>query len=223
MAVAFHGAVPTQVELAGLPAISNASILAMVLGDRVARRGWQFKEAGSSVAAHRPEWPAQLCVLVREAEEDAAAMLGLAIEFGSMPLRGERFRDVFNSEREELLRGYGRFNVLQLTHDGSWMRPAGDRSFMHGMTDGISRKTRLAVFDRTTADEPNSLAEHFAEDSNRLVETGNEIASLLQRLYQRTVLSRPADDAHLPDLVRPSLATLAPTADADTSSYPWRR
>ena len=218
------GQVAIQTALAADPTtFSNASILVMVLGDRLARRGWQFKESGSGVTAHRPEWPTQLCVLVREAEVDAPAMMGLAIDFGSMPLRGERFRDIFNSEREELLRGYGRFNVLQLTHDGAWLRPQGDRSFMHGMTDGISRKTSLAIFDRTSPDAPGSLAEQFAEDSNRIVETGSEMAGELQRLYQRTVLSRPVEDIHLPDLVRPSIATLQPTADAESGSYPWRR
>lgn len=222
--VPLYGAMAITAELdSPLATFSNASILAMVLRERLARRGWQFKESGTRVTAHRPEWPTQLCVLVREAEVDAPAMMGLAIEFGSMPLRGERFRDVFNVDREELLRGYGRFNVLQLTHAGSWLRPASDRSFMHGMTDGISRKTQLAVFDRTAEDSPGSLAEQFAEDSNRIVETGAEIAGLLQRLYQRTVLSQPVEDVHLPDLVRPSLVALVSIADADTTSYPWRR
>jgi hypothetical protein len=204
-------------------ALNNASLLAMVLGDRLARRGWQVRESGSSVTAHRPDWPTQLSVLAREAEADGPAMLGLAVELGSMPLRGERFRDIFNSDREELLRSYGRFSVLQLAYDGSWLRPQSDRSFMNGMTDGISRKAQLAVFDRTAAEGEGSLADRFAADSNRMVETGSEIASLLQRLYQRTVLSKPLGDAHLPEILRPSFATLAPTADADTDSYPWRR
>ena len=218
------GAMAISSELEALPTtFSNASLLVMVLGDRLARRGWQFREAGASVTAHRPEWPTQLCVLVREAEVGTSAMMGLAIDFGSMPLRGERFRDIFNSDREELLRGYGRFNLLQLTHDGTWLKPASDRSFLHGMTDGISRKTQLAVLDRAVADQPQSLAERLAEDSNRIVETGSEIAGLLQRLYQRTVLSRPVEDVDLPDVLRPSLVTLAPTADAASDSYPWRR
>ena len=220
----YMGHMAIQTELATAPApFSNASILVMVLADRLARRGWQFKESGASVTAHRPEWPTQLCVLVREAEVETPAMMGLAIEFGSMPLRGERFRDIFNSEREELMRGYGRFNVLQLTYDGAWLRPQGDRSFLHGMTDGVSRKASLVIFDRTSAEEPGSLAEQFAADSNRMVETGAQLAGELQRLYQRTVLSKPAEDIHLPDLVRPSLVTLAPTAGADSDSYPWRR
>ncbi|MFN2463073.1 MAG: hypothetical protein ABR573_04115 [Candidatus Dormibacteria bacterium] len=214
-----------DIEFAVRPAtFSNASLLALVLGDRLARRGWQFREAGASVTAHRPEWPAQLCVLVREAEEDAPAMMGLAMDLSAMPLRGERFRDVFNSDREQLMRGYGRCNVLQLTHQGSWLRPQSDRAFLHGMTDGISRRTSLAVFDRASVDEPGSLAERMAADSNRIVETGAELAGTLQRLYQRTVLSQPVvDDSRLPDIVRPSIAVLAPTADTVGGDYPWRR
>ncbi|GAC1333116.1 MAG: hypothetical protein NVSMB17_13130 [Candidatus Dormibacteria bacterium] len=201
-----------DIEFAAPPStFSNASLLAIVLGDRVARRGWAFKEAGSCVTAHRPEWPTQLFVLVREAEDDAPPMLGLAIEFGAMPLLGERFRDVFNGDREEILRGYGRFQLLQLTHEGAWLRPTSDHAFMHGMANGISRKARLAVFDRTLPGEPGSLAEHFARDSNRMVETGAEVARELQRLYQRTVLSKAVEGVGLPDLVRPSLVLLAPS------------
>lgn len=201
---------------------SNASLLGLALGDRVARRGWTFRVAGSSVTAHRPEWPTQLCVLVREAEEDTAAMLGVAIDFASMPLRGERFRDVFNNEREALLRGYGPFTLLQQTSAGTWLRAVSGQAFLHGMTAGVSRKAQLAIFDRVAA-AAGSLADLFAEDSNRLVETGSHLASELQRLYQRTVLSRPAADSGLPDVVRPSTAMLPPTTDADTDSYPWRR
>jgi hypothetical protein len=171
--------------------------------------------------AHRPEWPGQLCVLVREPAQDAPAMLGLALEFSSMPLRGERFRDIFNSDIEELFRSYGNFRVLQQAADGSWLRPMSHRTFLHGMADGISRKTHLAVFDRTS-DDTASLVEAFATDSNRFVETGASIAALLQRLYQRTVLSVPVAAEDLPDVVRPSMAMLPLTADSD-SPYPWRR
>jgi hypothetical protein len=201
--------------------LNNASLLAMVLAERLARRGWHFRVAGSSVMANRPEWPTQLSVLVRETEEDARAMFGLAIELGTMPLRGERFRDIFNSDREELLRGHGDFKLLQLTGDDTWLKPVSGRAFLYGMTDGLSRKTHLAVFDRVD-DEGDSLAERFAADSNRLVETGGAIASLLQRLYQRTVLSAAAAEVDLPGLVRPSIALLPLTAGAEPS-YPWRR
>jgi hypothetical protein len=200
---------------------SNASVLAMVLADRLARRGWHLRESGNSVMASRPEWPTQLTVLVREAEDDAPAMFGLAIDLSTMPLRGERFRDVFNSEREEILRGHGNFRLLQLTGDDTWLKPVSGRAFLHGMTDGISRRTRMAVFERND-NEMGSLADRFAEDSNRLVETGAEIAGLLQRLYQRTVLSAPPLEAELPEVVRPSLGMLPLTSDGEPS-YPWRR
>jgi len=209
----YMGAMAIDVELASPPStFSNASLLAIVLGERLARRGWTFREGETCVTAHRPEWPAQLCVLARKAEDDAPAMLGLAIEFGSMPLGGERFRDVFNGDREEILRGYGRFQLRQLTHDGGWLGPVSDRAFMHGMTDGVSRRAKLAVFDRLTPGESGSLAEQFAADSNRMVETGAEVARDLQRLYQRTVLSKVVEGVSLPDLVSPSLAPLAPSA-----------
>ena len=188
----------------------------------MARRGWTFHDSGSSVTGHRPEWPTQLCVLVREAEEGAPAMIGLAIEFSSMPLHGERFRDIFNSEREELLRSYGHFRLLQQNADGAWLKPVSDRSFLQGMVDGISRKAHLAVLDRNT-DDPADLADTFAADSNRFVETAAPVASLLQRLYQRTVLSTPVTGADLPDIVRPSVAMLPLTADSSDAPYPWRR
>lgn len=202
--------------------VGHSSPLSALLAERLGRRGWTFRAAGASVTAHRPEWPAQLCVLVRLAESATPAMLGLAIEFSSMPLRGERFRDVFNSEREELFRGYGNFRMLQQAADGTWLRPVSHRSFLQGMVDGISRKTHLAVFDRNTDDDAD-MAEMFATDSNRFIETGTPIAGLLQRLYQRTVLSTPVAGVELPDVVRPSVAMLPLTADASDAPYPWRR
>jgi hypothetical protein len=201
--------------------IIDASDLALSVGERMARRGWQFVDLGTSVRAHRPDWPTQLTVLLSEAREDSPAIFGLAIDLSTMPLRGERFRDIFDSEREQLLRGYGNFHLIQLTGDDTWLKPISERAFLHGISDGMSRKTRLAVFDRTN-DAAESLEDRFAADSNRLVESGGEIASLLQRIYQRTVLSAPVAEANLPDLVRPSLALLPKASEAEPS-YPWRR
>ncbi|MFN2465962.1 MAG: hypothetical protein ABR598_06825 [Candidatus Dormibacteria bacterium] len=191
------------------------------IAERVARRGWSFTASASSVLASRPEWPTQLNVLTREARDDAPMIFGLAIDLSTMPLHGERFRDIFNSEREELLRGLGNFRLLQLTADDTWLQPLSGRAFLHGMTNGLSRKTRLAVFDRSEEGGAD-LPERFAEDSNRLVETGGEIATLLQRLYQRTVLSSPSAGVQLPEVVRPSLGMLPMTSDGE-GSYPWRR
>ncbi|MGI8607706.1 MAG: hypothetical protein ACR2MY_00550 [Candidatus Dormibacteria bacterium] len=212
------------IDLATSPTrrVDSDSTLNHALRERLVHRGWSFRTAGASVTAHRPEWPGQLCVLVRAAEEETPVMLGLAVEFSSMPLRGERFRDVFNSEREELLRSYGNFRLLQQSGDGSWVKPLSHRSFLHGMVDGISRKTHLAVFDRSS-DDRGDLAEAFAADSNRFVETGSPIGAVLQRLYQRTVLSVPVTDVGLPDVVRPSIGVFPLTAGSSDSPYPWRR
>jgi hypothetical protein len=188
---------------------------------RVSRRGWQFRQSGAGIIVQRPEWPTQLTVRARESDEGSPSLLGLAIDLGTMPLHGERFRDIFNSEREGLLSGYGNFRVQQLTGEGAWMRPLSGRSFLHGMSDGISRKARLAVLDRSE-DSDGSIVERFAADSNRLTETGAEIAAVLQRIYQRTVLTSPVAEADLPDLVRPSLVMLPVASDAQPS-YPWRR
>ena len=201
--------------------VRGTALLAAALRERMARRGWTFRESASSITAHRPDWPAQLCVLVREAEQATPAMLGLAIELSNMPLRGERFRDIFNIDREEILRTYGNFRLLQQCGDGAWLNPVGHRSFMQGMVDGISRATHLAVLDRL-GDAAPGLATTFATDANRFIETASPIASLLQRLYQRTVLSAAVAGADLPDVVRPSLAISRLITDSD-SPYPWRR
>ena len=201
--------------------VTVPSALPGTLRNRMAHRGWTFREAGASVTARRPEWPMQLCVLVRVAGDQTPAMLGLAVDFGRMPLRGERFRDIFNSDREELLRSYGNFRLLQQGGDGGWLKPLSHRSFLHGMVDGISRKTYLAVFDRNS-DDSADLAESFATDANRFVETAAPIASLLQRMYQRTVLSAPPADIDLPQMVRPSVAMVPLAPDPSDAPYPWR-
>lgn len=200
---------------------TDTAPLAAALGDRVGHRGWTFRESGSSVTAHRPDWPAQLSVVVHGTEGLTPAMLGLAIEFNTMPLRGERFRDIFNSEREEILRAYGNFRVLQQSGDGGWLNPVGHRAFLQGVVEGIGRATRLAVLDRLNDDAANMVAA-FAADSNRFIETASPIASLLQRLYQRTVLGAPVAVLALPDLVMPSIP-MAPLSTDSDSPYPWRR
>lgn len=204
----------------GTAALASPTLLVAV-NARISRRGWQFRACGAGVIAHRPEWPAQLSVRAREAEKGSPALLGLAIDLGTMPLRGERFRDIFNSEREVLLRGYGDFRVQQLSVAGAWMKPLSGRSFLNGISDGLSRQARLAVLDRG-GEQEGSVTDRLAAHSNRMIETGAEIAALLQRIYQRTVLSSPVAEADLPDLVHPSLPLLPVTSDAEPS-YPWRR
>jgi hypothetical protein len=216
-----YGGVTNPSLLPTDPAAPASSQLLAAVTACVSRRGWQFRQSGEGVIAQRPEWPTQLTVRAREGDKSSPSLMGLAIDLGTMPLHGERFRDIFNSEREALLGGYGNFRVQQLTGEGTWMKPLGGRSFLHGISDGLSRKARLAVLDRS--EEPAaSVAERFAADSNRLIETGGEIAALLQRVYQRTVLTLPVAEADLPCLVRPSQAMLPLISDAEPS-YPWRR
>ena len=150
--------------------------------------------------------------------------MGLVVDMRSMPLRGERFRDVFNSEREQLMRGMGSFRVRQRRGESEWTEGISDGAFLRGVDGGISRQDDVVLFDRCPDVDSEGLALRFGVESTRLVETGNEIASVLQRIYNRTVLRGDLPIADLPDQVVPAATAVAPTpAVVGEPSYPWRR
>jgi hypothetical protein len=194
------------------------------LRDLFGRRGWTFSSMGSALAAHRVEWPAQLNVVVDPGGPGGSPIMGLVVDLRSMPLRGERFRDVFNSEREQLMRGMGSFRVRQRRGELDWTEGITDGAFLRGVDGGISRHDDVVLFDRCPDISGDSLATRFGVESTRLVETGNEIASVLQRIYNRTVLRGDLPIADLPDQVVPSVSPASPPpAVVGEPSYPWRR
>jgi hypothetical protein len=186
------------------------------------RRGWAVLDAGRSIVAHKHEWPAQLRVVVDPGTSTEPSVLGITLDFRSMPLAGERFRDIFNSDRERLLRGMGAFRVRQMNGAHHWSEGAPDRIFLHGVDGGVLRSADVVLLDRTPEERGEAIVERFALESTRLLETGGEIASLLQRTYNRAVLTRDLPVATLPDVVVPAGLSVAPAIVGDTS-YPWRR
>ncbi len=191
------------------------------LTQMLSRRGWTVSEAGTSLRAHKHDWPAQLRVVIDPGGGSVAATLGITIDFRSMPLAGERFRDIFNSDREEIMRGMGSFFVRQMRGDHGWTDGVTDRVFLHGVEGGISRMADVVLFDRCPAEHGVAMLNRFSLESSRLLETGGEIASLLQRTYNRTVLLNDAPLGTLPGLVI-GHGTAAATVVAEPS-YPWRR
>ncbi|MEA2647302.1 MAG: hypothetical protein QOE92_2385 [Chloroflexota bacterium] len=197
------------------------------------KRGWQYVVAGSRVSGRRLEWPPQLRFILDLGGDDHPPVMALALDFRSMPLGGERFRDIFNADREELLGPLGTFTVRQVRGDEVLGREMSESSFLHGMGDGVSRQAQLVVFDRRPVERGEALLERFGNETNRFVEVGNEIASLLQRTYQRTVLGSEEPVADLPEVVAPATTpTTAPpampavvggTVPAVRETYPWRR
>ena len=171
------------------------------------------------MVARKHEWPAQLHVAIDFAP-DAEMALALVIDMGAMPLGGERFRDIFNSDREQSLRGFGNFTVRQVLLEGGWSPDINDSAFLHGANTGISRSARLVFLDRGATERGQALAERFIAESNRFVETGYALAATLQRVYQRTVLSAPRQSLRAPGMV--AATTLAP-AEILQNTYPWRR
>jgi hypothetical protein len=198
---------------------------ARTLIDNLSQRGWTFIQEPGRVIARKHDWPAQLHVLIDFGAHDDATM-ALVVDMGTMPLGGERFRDMLNDDREMSLRGFGSFRVRQLLVSGAWAADVSDSAFLHGATTGISRAARLVFFDRHPVECGRALADRFIAESNRFVETGNQLGAMLQRVYQRTVLGAPTPLAALPRLapatsLAPSMS-LAPAAAGD-ETYPWRR
>ncbi|MGB2940370.1 MAG: hypothetical protein WBD38_08750, partial [Candidatus Dormiibacterota bacterium] len=175
----------------------------------------------TSVTAHKHDWPAQLRLVVDPGAATERPILGLALDFRSMPLGGERFRDIFNMEREQILRGLGAFRVRQMHGDG-WSDGVSDRIFLHGIEGGISRASGLVLFDRCPSEGGAALLSALPVESTRLLETGGQIAQLLQRTYNRTVLRNDAPMADLPELVSTGIPAQSPTVLGEPS-YPWRR
>ena len=194
--------------------------IAADLGARLGARGWEFGLRGDTITARRADWPAQLEVRL-DLTTDEAVSLALTIDFTTMPLRGERFREIFNNQREELLEAMGTFTVRQLLEDGTWERDLPDRAFMHGVV-GIRRQTRVAFFQRNLSASGDSLDDLMAVAVNRLAEAGNQVAGALQRVYQRTVLGASAAADMVPAVFGAGQST--PVAmEAVTGEYPWRR
>jgi len=199
------------------------------LDTRLGRRGWRFRRDGETVTGRVADWPRQLSLVADPGAASRPPGLGLALRFDAMPLGGERFRDILNADREEMLGAYGSFRVRQLLDDGRWASELGHRAFLHGYGSGsgISRRAALAVFDRCPEERGEALAERVVADLPRLAETGTVLAATLQRVYQRTVLTAEAEPEPLPDVVGSTTATvgaaLAGTALVLDGAYPWRR
>ena len=196
------------------------------------KRGWQYVASGSRVTGRKLEWPSQLRFILDLGHDDHAPVMALALDFRSMPLGGERFRDIFNAEREELLTQLGSFKVRQMRGDEMVGRELSEASFLHGMGGGVSRQAQLLVIDRCPAERGDALIERFGVETNRFIEVGNEIAALLQRTYQRTVLGSEDPVADLPEVVAPAgampaaaamPAVVGGAAPPVRETYPWRR
>jgi len=189
----------------------------------LSRRGWAVATAPSWLTAHRHDWPAQLKVVVDPGEGDGPAMIGLLLDFRSMPLQGERFLDIFNSELERIFRSMGSFMVRQMRADEGWTNGASDQVFLRGVDGGVSRSADMVFFDRCPQERGADILERFNLESNRLLEAGSEIAILLQRTYDRTVLRSDKPVSMLPDVVAPAATAAAPAVVVGEVSYPWRR
>jgi hypothetical protein len=191
----------------------------------LSRRGWAISSLGESLTAQKHEWPAQLSMVIDPGSAHTPSTLGLLVDFRSMPLRGERFRDIFNNDREDLLRGMGTFRARQMRPDQTWTEGVADRAFLRGVKGGVSRTADAVLFDRCPTQRAEDLVAHFHHESTRLLETASEIASLLRRTYNRTVLRGEVLVSDLPDMVTPRGAVMstAPTPAVVGESYPWRR
>jgi hypothetical protein len=187
------------------------------LNDTLSPGGWTFDQQPGRVIARKHDWPTQLHVLI-DFGSDGDAALALVLDMRTMPLGGERFRDLFNTDREQSLRGFGNFRVRQLLASGGWASDVSDSAFLYGATTGISRAARLVFFDRHPVERGSALVKRFIVENHRFAETGDQIASILQRLYQRTVLGSPTASVALPRLA-PAMSHV-PYGIIET--YPWR-
>jgi hypothetical protein len=200
------GSMPTVEQMLGLLEIA------------LTRRGWRFRQADGAIRGRLPEWPAQIEAMVDPGNGSRPPAIGICIDFGSMPLRGERFRDVLNADREIFFRAYGPFVLRQVRGDATWAPDVPRDAFVVGFGPlaGISRQTALAIFDRAPKETGDALVERFVAEASRFAEVGNTMAMVLQRLYQRTVLDfNPKRFSHLPETIG--------TPVLQESAYPWRR
>jgi hypothetical protein len=187
------------------------------LRDALAPRGWRFKVLKGTIRARLQDWPAQVEVLIDPGSDGLPSRLGVLLDFRSMPLGGERLRDIFNADREGILGRYGSFFLRQVRSDGAWAGEVTHGAFLQGFgsASGISRQTQIALFDRSLKLRGDELIDNFIEDIARFAEAGNQVAATLQRVYQRTVLTGHTLQIELPGDT--------PPPDAGEPSYPWRR
>lgn len=186
----------------------------------LSRRGWNLETESGRVKASKPGWPVQMYVLIQFGDEASASVMALVIDMSVMPLAGERFRDVFNAAKDELLRGFGRFRVRQLLKKGAWAPEIGDRAFLSGLNPGIRLTTRLVMLDVDPVECGDALVLRFIAESGRFVETGNLIAGTLARMYVPTVLGAAVQPLELPATVPVGMPRLNQALEP---SYPWRR
>jgi hypothetical protein len=213
--------------------MSDLKTLAAEVQQRVAPRGWTVRVAEGSIRARHGAWPPQMEVMVAPAAAEGRAGYGLIIDFRSMPFGGERFKDIFNADREQLLHLIGGFRVHQRKGDGSWLPVVSGSAFLggFGISAGIARQTVACIFERSVSDQGRALVERFLTEVIRIEEAGSEIASTLQRVYQRTVLaSTAAIGALYADAEEPGEEDGAPDAEPPKPppappepTYPWRR
>lgn len=183
-------------------------------------RGWSVQTDFGRIRAQKEGWPVQLHAVGQFGDDDNASVLALVIDMSSMPMGGDRFRDVFNADRDDLLRGLGHFRVRQLLKSGEWAAEMGERAFFGGSNAGIRLTARLVMFDLCPQEQGFELGSRFLAESGRMVACGNLIGSTLARIYQARVLGAPVQPLELPAVV-PKM--LVPLNQVIEPSYPWRR
>ena len=182
-------------------------------------RGWNVVSDYGRVQAQKQGWPSQLQTVIQFGDDHGPSILALVIDIGSMPMSGDRFRDVFNADKDELVRGLGRFRVRQLLKSGSWAPEVGHRAFFSGTHSGVRLASRLVMFDICPSETGHALAHRFLADNGRFVECGNRVAATIARIYQPRVLGSPVQVLELPSVVP---AMTAPLSQVILPSYPWR-
>jgi hypothetical protein len=185
---------------------------AHALGSELGRRGWNIESDGGQIRAGKPGWPVQVYVLIHFGDEESASVMALVIDMSALPMAGERFRDVFNADKEELLRGFGRFRARQLLKSGAWAPEMGDRAFLTGLNPGIRLTTRLLMLDLRPAECGSALGIRFIAESGRFVATGDVIGAALARIYLPAVLGAGVPALELPAMVPPSMPPSSHTA-----------
>ncbi|HXA41922.1 MAG TPA: hypothetical protein VNV65_03305 [Candidatus Solibacter sp.] len=183
-------------------------------------RGWHVAMGWGGIRAKKEGWPVQLHAVAQFGDEEDASVLALVIDMSSMPMGGDRFRDVFNADRDDLLRGLGHFRVRQLLKNGEWAAEMGERAFFGGANAGIRVTARLVMFDLCPSETGFELGNRFLAESNRIVACGNLVGATLARIYQARVLGAPVQPLELPAVVP---KVLAPLNQVIEPSYPWRR
>ena len=183
-------------------------------------RGWTVDAGFGTIQAQKEGWPVQLHAVAQFGDEESASVLALVIDMSSMPMGGDRFRDVFNADRDNLLRGLGHFRVRQLLKNGEWAAEMGERAFFGGSNAGIRLTARLVLFDLCPPELGFDLGQRFLAESARIVACGNLIGTTLARIYQARVLGAPVQPLELPAVV-PKMRV--PLNQVIEPSYPWRR